>query len=80
MRNHFDAEDLVLNYAPEFPHARFVSAGLEEALKSSTGRLPSPVLWAESSRPVAAPLKETPSETDDFSRFRGYHAVVVTVS
>jgi C1A family cysteine protease/uridine phosphorylase len=77
MKN-LDVEDLILNYDPEFPQARFVSAGLEAALKSSTGRLPSAVPWPDSSKPIATPLDPAPAETDDLSRFQGYDAVVVT--
>jgi hypothetical protein len=36
-----DVEDIVLNYDPEHPQQRFLSAGLEAALMSATGRLPS---------------------------------------
>ena len=75
---HLDVEDIILNYDPEFPQQRFLSAGLEAALKSSTGRLPSVVPWPDASRPIAAPLDPAPSETDDLTKFRGYEAVVVT--
>jgi C1A family cysteine protease/nucleoside phosphorylase len=73
-----DVEDIVLNYDPEFPQERFLSMGLAGALKSSTGRLPSPVPWPETSKPVAVPLDPAPSPQDDLSRFKGYDAVVVT--
>lgn len=71
-----DVEDLLLNYDPEFPQTRF--QGLEAALRSSTGRLPSAVPWPEGAAPTAAPLASPPAETDDLSRFRGYDAVIVT--
>ena len=74
---HLDVDDIILNYDPEFPQARFLSAGPEGALKSSTGRLPSAVPWPEASKPVAMPTDPAPSPTDDFSRFSGYDAVVV---
>ncbi len=40
MKSKLNVEDLILNYDPEFPQQRFISAGLPGALKSSTGRLP----------------------------------------
>lgn len=73
-----DIDDLVLNYDPEFPQERFVTGGLEAALRSSTGRLPSSVPWPEGSAPIAAPLDPPPAESDDLARFRGYDAVIVT--
>ena len=77
MKNHPSVEDIILNYDPEFPQQRFVAAGLEGALRSSTGRLPSAVPWPDASKPVAVPL-DSPSEADDLAKFRGYDAVVVT--
>ena len=71
-------EDLVLNYDPEFPQARFQAAGIEAALRSSTGRLPSPVPWPESAKPVPQPLPKAPPETADLTRFRNYEAIIVT--
>ena len=78
MNGKIDVEDIILNYDPEFPQPRFVTAGLVGALRSSTGRLPGAVPWPEASKPVATPLDPLPSPTDDLSRFRGYDAVVVT--
>jgi nucleoside phosphorylase len=78
MAGHFDTDDLILNYDPEFPQERFRSAGLAGALKSSTGRLPGPVPWPQGRAPTAVPLSPVPIETDDLSRFAGYDAVVVT--
>jgi nucleoside phosphorylase len=78
MAGHLDVEDLILNYDPEFPQERFVTAGLAGALKSSTGRLPGPVPWPEGHAPKPAPLPSPPAESDDLGRFRGYDAVVVT--
>jgi nucleoside phosphorylase len=74
----WDVEDMYLNYDPEFPQERFRAAGLEAALRSATGRLPSPVPWPDGAAPKAAPLSEPPLETDPLTRFRGYDAVVVT--
>jgi nucleoside phosphorylase len=78
MKSRLDVDDLVLNYDPEFPQARFLSAGLEAALRSSTGRLPSPVPWPEESKPAPAPINPPPAENDDLTKFRGYDAVIVT--
>ena len=78
MKRNFNVEDLILNFDPEFPQKRFRAAGLEAALKSSTGRLPSTVPWPEDSRPIVMPLDPAPSETTDLSKFHGYDAVVVT--
>jgi nucleoside phosphorylase len=73
-----DVDDLILNYDPEFPQQRFLDAGLEAALRSSTGRLPSAVPWPDASRPVATPLDPPPKPNDDLARFHGYDAIVVT--
>ncbi len=62
-----DVDDIILNYDPESPQARFVSAKLAGALTSSTGRLPSPVPWPDASKPVAVPLDPAPAETDDLT-------------
>ena len=78
MPDHPDIDDLILNYDPEFPQERFRSAGIAGALKSSTGRLPSPVPWPHGRAPAAVELPTPPAETDDLSRFSGYDAVVVT--
>ena len=40
MQSNYSVDDLILNYDPEFPQARFLQAGLEAAQKSSTGRFP----------------------------------------
>ena len=78
MRSTYSVDDLILNYDPEAPQERFRQAGLPAALKSSTGRLPGPVPWPQGHAPAAAPLTQPPAESDDFGRFRGYLAVVVT--
>ncbi|MGO9604208.1 MAG: hypothetical protein ACLQAT_12565 [Candidatus Binataceae bacterium] len=78
MKDGLQVEDLILNYDPEFPQARFLSAGVEGALRSSTGRLPSTVAWPDASKPIPLPLDPPPREADDLTRFRGYDAVVVT--
>ncbi len=78
MQSVYSVDDLILNYDPESPAERFRQAGLPAALKSSTGRLPGPVPWPQGHAPSAAPLPQPPAESDDFGRFRGYDAVVVT--
>ncbi len=78
MPSTYSVDDLILNYDPEFPAERFREAGLPAALKSLSGRLPGPVPWPQGRAPAAAPLPQPPAESDDFSRFRGYDAVVVT--
>ena len=78
MQRTYSVDDLILNYDPEFPQERFRQAGLEGAMKSSTGRLPGPVPWPSGHAPTAAPLAQPPAESDDLGRFRGYDGVVVT--
>jgi nucleoside phosphorylase len=78
MQSAYSVDDLILNYDPESPPERFRQAGLPAALKSSTGRLPGPVPWPQGHAPSAAPLPQPPAESDDFGRFHGYDAVVVT--
>ncbi len=71
--------DLILNYNPEEPQARFKSAGVKGALlPNASDRLPSPVPWPSGRKPTPAPFNPAPAETDDLSTFRGYDAVVVT--
>jgi hypothetical protein len=71
--------DLILNYNPEEPQARFKSAGVKGALlPNASDRLPSPVPWPSGHVPTPAPLNPAPLPTDDLSKFRGYDAVVVT--
>jgi hypothetical protein len=78
MKNGLNVEDIILNYGPVLPRQRFIAVGLEGALRSSTGRLPSTVRWPNNSTPLAVPLDPAPSEFDGLTRFRGYDAVVVT--
>jgi hypothetical protein len=71
--------DLVLNYNPEEPQARFKSAGVKGAcVPKASDRLPSPVPWPSGRAPASSPLHPAPAETDDLSKFRGYDAVVLT--
>jgi hypothetical protein len=79
MANIDPVADLVLNYNPEEPQARFKSAGVKAALVPKAGdRLPSPVPWPSGHAPTPVPLRPAPAETEDLSKFRGYDAVVVT--
>ena len=41
MPTHFDIDDVILNYDPAQPHARFLAAGLEGAFDTAEARLPS---------------------------------------
>jgi nucleoside phosphorylase len=72
--------DLILNYNPEAPQARFKAAGVKGALMpKASDRLPISVLpWPSGRAPTPAPLPTAPKETEDLSKFRGYDAVVVT--
>ena len=72
MAGALDVDDIILNFDPAAPHARFRAAGLEEA------PLPQSVPWPAGSAPTPAPLAHAPAPTDDLSRFHGYDAVVVT--
>ena len=79
MPNKIDSVDLRLNYNPEQPQERFKAAGVKAALvTNASDRLPIPVPWPAGSKPTPAPLKSTPAETDDLTKFTGYDAVVVT--
>jgi nucleoside phosphorylase len=69
-----DVDDIILNFDPAAPHARFRTAGLE-LLEAA---LPRTVPWPAGTAPAAAPLAIPPAATDDLSRFKGYDAVVVT--
>ena len=67
-----DVDDLILNFDPAAPHARFATVGFAEAA------LPAEVPWPAGTAPAPAPLPTDPAETDDLSRFHGYDAVVLT--
>src|SRR5260370_41546080 len=75
MQSAYSVDDLILNYDPEVPPERGRQAGLPAALKSSTGRLPGPVPRPQGHAPSAAPLPQTPAESDDFGRSCGYEVV-----
>lgn len=78
MPTHFDIDNVILNYDPAQPHARFLAAGLEGAFDTAEARLPSVIPWPAGAVPTAAPLDRPPADTDDLSRFAGYDAIVVT--
>ncbi len=67
-----DVDDLILNYDPEAPQARFRTAGLTAAFQTAAESLPHPVPWPAGSAPAAAPLNPAPVESDDLTRFHGY--------
>jgi uridine phosphorylase len=71
-----DVDDVILNYDPAQPHARFHAMGI--AAISAESALPKPVPWPEAATPSPAPLNPAPLPADDLTRFAGYDAVVVT--
>jgi nucleoside phosphorylase len=77
MATHVDVEDIILNYDPEAPPARFRAAGLPAAEAPLSARMPHPVPWPRNA-PTATPLSPAPAETSSLERFAGYDAVVMT--
>ena len=78
MRGRVDIDDLILNFDPAAPQDRFRDGRLGDALVTAEAALPQPIPWPNGEAPVAAPLANPPSETDDLSQFHGYDAIVVT--
>jgi hypothetical protein len=78
MRGRVDIDDLILNFDPAAPQARFRDGRLGDALVTVEAALPQPIPWPNGEAPVAAPLPNPPSQTDDLSQFHGYDAIVVT--
>jgi nucleoside phosphorylase len=78
MSKHVDSQDLILNYDPENPQERFLTANIEGASLAASERLPDPVPWPKNRGPAAAPLPVAPGEDEDLTKFRGYDAVVMT--
>jgi kumamolisin len=72
-----DVDDLILNYDPETPQARFQAAVIQDGARGLSDRLPHPVPWPHNP-PTAQPLDHAPSETQSLSRFSGYDAAVMT--
>jgi len=72
-------DDLILNYDPASPQARFVKARPELAATLESARLPTAALpWPKDLAPKPAPPARPPAKTDDLSTFAGYDAVIVT--
>jgi Phosphorylase superfamily len=78
MRGRVDIDDLILNFDPAAPQDRFRDGRLGDALVTAEAALPQPIPWPNGEAPVAAPLPNPPSPTDDLSQFHGYDAIVVT--
>jgi Phosphorylase superfamily len=73
-----DVDDIILNFDPAKPHARFRTMGLPEDILIAEAALPSPVPWPSGAAPTPAPLAKAPPESADLSKFKGYDSVVVT--
>ncbi len=73
-----DVDDIILNFDPAKPRARFRAMGLPSDILVENAALPTQVPWPSGAAPTPAPLSKTPPETADLSRFKGYDAVVVT--
>jgi len=71
-----DIDDIILNYDPAAPHARFHAMGIAAASPESA--LPQAVPWPAGAAPKPAPLNPAPAAADDLTRFAGYDAVIVT--
>jgi hypothetical protein len=78
MAHPLDVDDVVLNFDPARPDARFRAMGLPADILVASAALPDPAPWPGGSAPTPAPLPKPPAVTDDLSRFKGYDAVVVT--
>jgi nucleoside phosphorylase len=72
------AEDVRLNYDPEKPAERFLSALSPAAQTNTSERLPQSVPWPGAKKPTPRPLTPAPSESDDLSKFANYDVIVVT--
>jgi hypothetical protein len=77
MSTSIDVDDLILNYDPEVPQARFQAAVAQAQTVELSDRLPHPVPWPHNP-PTAKPLNPLPDEKQDLSQFAGYDAVVMT--
>ncbi len=71
-----DIDDLILNYDPGAPHARFSLGGVPP--QQMTLGLPHGVPWPAGGAPVPQPLTDPHADTDSLARFNGYDAVIVT--
>jgi hypothetical protein len=72
MAHRLDVDDVILNFDPAQPHARFRAMGLPADILVARAALPDPVPWPNGSAPTPAPLAKPPAVTDDLSRFKGY--------
>jgi nucleoside phosphorylase len=73
-----DVDDIILNFDPANPHARFRAMGLPADILVAEAALPVQVPWPSGSAPTPAPLAKAPAESADLSQFKGYDAVAVT--
>ena len=78
MAHRLDVDDIILNFDPAKPHARFRAMGLPADILVESAALPTQVPWPAGAAPRPAPLAKAPPESADLSRFKGYDAVVVT--
>ena len=78
MAHPLDVDDIILNFDPARPHARFRAMGLPEDILAAEAALPSSPPWPTGAAPTPVPLAKAPPDSDDLSRFKGYEAVVVT--
>ena len=78
MAHRVDVDDIILNFDPAKPHARFRAMGLPADILIESAALPTPVPWPSGRRSDARAARKAPPESADLSRFKGYDAVVVT--
>ena len=78
MAHPVDVDDIILNFDPAKPHARFRAMGLPADILVAEAALPSPPPWPSGAAPTPAPLAKSPAESADLSQFKGYDAVAVT--
>jgi nucleoside phosphorylase len=78
MAHPVDVDDIILNFDPAQPHARFRAMGLPAEILEAEAALPTQVPWPSGAAPTPAPLPKSPSESADLSQFKGYDAVAVT--
>ncbi len=78
MVHSLDVDDIILNFDPAKPHARFRAMGLPADILVANAALPDLPPWPSGAAPIPAPLVKAPAETNDLSQFKGYDAVAVT--
>lgn len=74
MPSYFHIDDVLLNFDPTAPHARFLAQDSGIELLTAEATSPRSVLWPSRLTPIATPLATRPAETDDLSKFRGFDA------